>query len=431
MQVFCDGVASSLTTIALLLNHNPILTFITAFSNIMNIDPADYPNLNIDGPITAKLAISPYRVNLHGVILIVGPTGAGKSTFIEALAQDPSLRISSNQLEGFTQTVNTYSLMNVNSSGLKISLVDVPGFADTTISMTNIVSMLKEWMQESRVRLPGSHREVLRTFQALTGAKTAGNITIVTSMWDNLWGDSAKQRAESNFNQLQDTVWKEFVDEGAQIVKFHNTQESVLSILNTAFRELVTVEFGLEIQFHGRKQLKSALFANHLMDDLQSRIQNLEIELASTDMDLKGASERGDDRLASTLIPKLKEIETLLTKFKQELYDEFGIVLPSLSDVPSAIGGPSNTDTPVMTPQPFESVAPHAMPSSFTPSPAAELETTLQPPLPTQTPGSPSDQPEAHVSAIFDPIQLKQRLLTRVIGSLKCWGDAMADRHEA
>ncbi|KAF9035466.1 hypothetical protein BJ165DRAFT_1307679, partial [Panaeolus papilionaceus] len=139
------------------------------------------------------------------------------------------------------------------------------------------------------VRLPGSHREVLRTFQALTGAKTARNITVVTSMWDNLWGDSATQRAESNFNQLRDSVWKEFVDEGAQIIRFHNSHESVLSILNTALRDPVVGDFELEIQFEGDKQLKSAPFANHLMDDLQSRIQNLEIELASTEMDLKGA----------------------------------------------------------------------------------------------------------------------------------------------
>ncbi|KAF9052152.1 hypothetical protein BJ165DRAFT_1525011 [Panaeolus papilionaceus] len=369
----------------------------------MNIDPADYPNLMINGPITAQLAIAPHNVNWTGQILIVGPTGAGKSTFIEALAQDPSLRISSNQLEGFTQTVNTYRLMNVKRHAQQIWLVDVPGFADTRISMMNIVSMLKEWMQESgvvnlgcilyftpihSVRLPGSHREVLRTFQALTGAKTAGNITVVTSMWDNLWGDSAKQRAESNFNQLRDSVWKEFVDDGAQIVKFFNTQESTLSVLNTAFRLSAANFFNLELQFKGRNQLKSAPFANHLMDDLQNRIQNLEIELASTDMDLKGASERDDDLLISTLLPKLKETEILLAKFKKELYDNFGIVSPPLSHLASTI-------------------------------------------LPTENPGFPSDQPETHVSAIADPTVPKQRLLARVISSVKCWGDTVADRHEA
>ncbi|KAF9035442.1 hypothetical protein BJ165DRAFT_1615379 [Panaeolus papilionaceus] len=404
----------------------------------MNIDPSDYPYLEINDPISVKLH-KLIDVDEEGLILIVGPTGAGKSTFIEALAQDPSLRISSNQLEGFTQTVNTYSLMHVTRSGYEISLVDVPGFADTQISMTNIVSMLKEWMQKTEVehlgrilyftpihsvRLPGSHREVLRTFQALTGATTARNITIVTSMWDNLWGDSAKQRAESNFNQLQDTVWKEFVDEGAEIFRFHNTQESALSVLDTAFRAPLADFFDLEIQFKREKQLKSAPFANHLVDDLQSRIQNLQIELASTEMDLKGASERDDNLLTLTLGPKLKETKILLAKFKKELYDNFGIVSPLLPEVPSAIDGPSNTNTPIVTSQPSEAVVTHL-------SPVAEQETTLQPPLPTETPGSPSDQPETHFSAIADPIVPKQRLIARVISSVKCWGDAVADRHDA
>ncbi|KAF9035460.1 hypothetical protein BJ165DRAFT_1533465 [Panaeolus papilionaceus] len=438
MQICCDGVASSLTTITPLLKHNHNPTITTPFSNIMNIDPANYPYLDIDGPITVQLVKPSYLDEVYP-LLIVGPTGAGKSTFIEALAQDPSLRISSNKLEGFTQTVNTYTLMNVKRYAQQIWLVDVPGFADTRISMTNIVSMLKEWMQETgagdlghilyftpihSVRLPGSHREVLRTFQALTGAKTAGSITIVTSMWDNLWGDSATQRAESNFNQLQDTVWKEFVDDGAQIVKFFNTQESALSVLNTAFRSRAGRYFSLELQLRGQHQLKSAPFANHLVNDLQSRIQNLQIELASTKRDLKGASEQGDKLLTSTLDPKLKETEILLAKFKKELYDNFGIVSPPLPEVPSAIDGPSNTDIPIVSSQPSEAVVIHL-------SPAAELETTLQPLLPTESPGSPSNQPRAIISAAADPIVPKRQLITRVISSVKFWGDAVADRPDA
>ncbi|KAF9035493.1 hypothetical protein BJ165DRAFT_1533494 [Panaeolus papilionaceus] len=380
----------------------------------MNIGPAGYLNLRINGPISAKRVESD-EIEEPGLLLIVGPTGAGKSTFIEALAQDASLHLSSNQLDGFTQTVNTYNLMNVDYSESQISLVDVPGFADTRISMMSIVSMLKAWMRESGavnfgrilyftpihgVRLPGSHREVLRTFQVLTGAKTAGNITIVTSMWDNLWGDGAKKRAESNFNQLQDTVWKEFVDKGAQIVKFHNTQASALYIPNTVFRDSAVDFFHLETQFRGQTPLQSAPFGKQLTEDLQSRIQNLEIELANTEMNLKGASERGDDILTSMLIPKLKETAALLAKFQKELYDNFAAIM-------------------------------HTTPSSSALSRAAELESCLQQPLPMQTPSSPSNQPGVHVSATADPIQQKQQLIVRVISLVKCWGDAVADCHDA
>ncbi|KAF9035479.1 hypothetical protein BJ165DRAFT_1509756 [Panaeolus papilionaceus] len=149
MQVYCDCATFSSALNALLLKHNPIPSIVARFSNIMNIDPADYPRLTIHGPVSAKLIKAEEPVGDAARLLIVGPAGAGKSTFIEALAQDPSLRISSNQLEGFTQSVNTYSLMNVKRHGQQILLVDVPGFADTRISMMNIVSMLKEWMQES------------------------------------------------------------------------------------------------------------------------------------------------------------------------------------------------------------------------------------------------------------------------------------------
>ncbi|KAF9037206.1 hypothetical protein BJ165DRAFT_1305923, partial [Panaeolus papilionaceus] len=178
---------------------------------------------------------------------ILGPTGAGKSTFIETLDSNKSLKISSNQLEGFTQSIALYRLINVESYGDPIYLVDVPGFADTKISEMKIVSMLKDWMAAVELdnifyvlyftpvnnpRLPGSHRQVLRTFQALTGIRTAESITVVTTMWDCVWNETGRKRAEGNFIQLQEDIWRGFVDRGTEILKFRNTQESALSILD-------------------------------------------------------------------------------------------------------------------------------------------------------------------------------------------------------
>ena len=55
MQLRWACVALSLTTITLFLHHNHIPTIVAPFSNIMNTDPADYPRLTIDGPVSAKL----------------------------------------------------------------------------------------------------------------------------------------------------------------------------------------------------------------------------------------------------------------------------------------------------------------------------------------------------------------------------------------
>ncbi|KAF9030161.1 hypothetical protein BJ165DRAFT_1599418 [Panaeolus papilionaceus] len=191
-----------------------------------------YEEIKVTGTPSVKL-VHPTEYHKHelysnNAILILGPTGAGKSSFIEALASNTSLGISSNRLEGFTQSISAYQLINVKRTHPSyvddpIYLVDVPGFSDTKISEMKILSMLKDWKAKSRLsffdrilyfmpinspRLPGSQREVLRTFQALTGINTAEGITVVTTMWDCLGSETAKERGKRNFDQLQDEVWQ-------------------------------------------------------------------------------------------------------------------------------------------------------------------------------------------------------------------------------
>ncbi|KAF9035775.1 hypothetical protein BJ165DRAFT_1533256 [Panaeolus papilionaceus] len=363
----------------------------------------EYQYLNISGPISVTPVV-PGNLLWGSVVLILGPTGSGKSTFIEALLPDSSLQISSNQLEGFTQSIGTYKIENVEVTRTDeptsvIYLVDVPGFTDTKISETSIVCMLREWMKVSpsghlgqilyltpiqSACMPGSHGKVLRTVQAMTGWESAANITIVTTMWDRLWSDMSKMRAESNFNELQDVIGKGlarvrvtrtghgsgyngygawtsgkfarlvvhtspvmrgirtlmlahthahspkpklpaalphyFMDGGGQIVKFYNNQDSVLSILNTALPASAS-PFYLEASRH--EPIKNSSFGANLWDNLQSRIENLNIERDNLQADLNSPSTQSNETLKSTLANQLKEVERLLTKFTKELHDNF------------------------------------------------------------------------------------------------------------
>ncbi|KAF9030651.1 hypothetical protein BJ165DRAFT_1535638 [Panaeolus papilionaceus] len=309
----------------------------------------EYPNLELTGPISVRPVV-PGNLPRGSPMVILGPTGAGKSTFIEAFSMDGVLRISSNQLEGFTQSIGTYELENVttprseDASGL-IYLVDVPGFADTKLSETSIVSMLRQWMKVSpsghlghilylipihNARMSGSHRQVLRTVQAMTGSHSADFITIVTTMWDNLWGNEATTRAESIFNQLQDDIWKDFLDRGCQIVKFYNTQDSALSVLNTALTRNTGGNFLIESAFRDpNPQLNKTAFGSHLQDDLHSRIQNLSIARENLELDLKSESAECNESLKLTIVTQLQEVDRLLAKFTKELRDNFGSQVPS------------------------------------------------------------------------------------------------------
>ncbi|KAF9037176.1 hypothetical protein BJ165DRAFT_1532564 [Panaeolus papilionaceus] len=310
----------------------------------MEIPPTtEYKEIEVLGTVSVKLInrLKEVRGKLYpsDVILILGPTGAGKSTFIEALDSNKSLKISSNQLEGFTQSISLYRLNNMRRKdyGTSIYLVDVPGFADTKISEMKIVSMLKDWMKAVELtnifhvlyftpvnnpRLPGSHRQVLRIFQALTGVDTGKSITVVTTMWDCVWNETGRKRAESNFVQLQDEIWKEYVDQGTEILKFHNTQGSALSIMDRAFSRCSGLNF-LLVQKAG--PIRETPFGTNLYNNLQQRIENLHMEIANMQSDFLGAAERGDTQLTAMLTLRLSEAQKLLAMFKQEMH-EFGLL---------------------------------------------------------------------------------------------------------
>ncbi|KAF9035787.1 hypothetical protein BJ165DRAFT_1508327 [Panaeolus papilionaceus] len=269
-------------------------------------------NLSIHGDVSVERVskiVSQESVGFF-VFVILGPTGSGKSTFIESLSPNTSLGLSSNKLEGFTQSVSIYRVVNVKARRLyPIYLVDVPGFADSKISAMGIVSMLKKTIQETKElltfrilyltpinnpRLPGSQRRVLRIFEALTGPQSAPRITIVSTMWDLVWSDSARHRAISNFDQLQNDIWKGYIDKGSRLVKFENTYTSALRVLDDSAGHMPTVSFNLQKSIS--LSLGQAAFASHIYNDLQSRIQDLKLQQANIHSDLQDATDRSDNQ---------------------------------------------------------------------------------------------------------------------------------------
>ncbi|KAF9039735.1 hypothetical protein BJ165DRAFT_1596335 [Panaeolus papilionaceus] len=232
-----------------------------------------------------------------GLKPLLGPTGSGKSSFVEAVASNPSLGLSSDKLEGFTQSVSIYRIINVYtevSQLLPIYLVDVPG--------NLIYFCILYHTPINNPRLPGSQRQVLRTFEALTGRQSAGNITVISTMWDLIWNDNTRRRAEGNFSQLRNEIWKDYIARGAEIVKFHNTQD----------------QFSIQESVH--LPLQETPFASHIYTDLQTRISNLQTQQANIQSELQMATVEQLDKLEAILIVQLKEVQRLITKFEDELY---------------------------------------------------------------------------------------------------------------
>ncbi|KAF9039786.1 hypothetical protein BJ165DRAFT_1530812 [Panaeolus papilionaceus] len=306
---------------------------------------------------------------LYGtVFVLLGPTGSGKSSFIEAVASNPSLGLSSHKLEGFTQSVSIYQIINaVMPLQSPIYLVDVPGFADSKISVMSIVSMLKDMIQTNKElysfrilyhtpinnpRLPGSQRQVLRTFEALTGPKSAGRVTVVSTMWDSIWNENTRRRAEGNFSQLRKEIWKDYIVRGAGILKFHNTQESALAILDNAYGRDIGAFNQFSIVTSTHLPLRELPFASHIYNDLQSRIHDLQMQQVNIQSELQMATEQSDEELRVVLIAQLAEVQILFTKFEEELQQFEAPPDPPviLEPVPSTENSASPTPGPLLTP---------------------------------------------------------------------------------
>ncbi|PPQ76456.1 hypothetical protein CVT24_013350, partial [Panaeolus cyanescens] len=353
---------------------------------------------------------------------LAGPTGAGKSSFIEALANDRKLGISKDQLESCTQTVTAYQIVNVHVFGLPIWLLDCPGFSDTSLSDLEIIEMVNSWMKVNNVdylhgilyfcpvtdtRLPGTRRKTMEMLKALIkssssranadGTEKKGTLTIVTTMWDQVWCERVEKRAQKNFNELKDG---DMIAKGAGITKFKNTQESALKVIDNAvdgWRQVYNSPYHNQRVVNGL--LKATEHGSFLYKDLISRIEAARQRQLTLQSDLQAGV---DDPVLQSLFQKEQEhVEYLLGKYELQLKLFETPPGPQASLSPSAVHinsttseaplDPNTTSLTVSTQPLPQTPDVHSSDSDLVPSSheTADLARDLLP----STPPSPSPNP--------------------------------------
>ncbi|PPQ73645.1 hypothetical protein CVT24_007631 [Panaeolus cyanescens] len=302
---------------------------------------------------------------------LAGPTGAGKSTFLEALAGDKSLQISKDQLEGCTQTVTAYEIENAcfyYTGEDEICLLDSPGFSDSDISEAEIVEMVTQWLQNHNadrlhsllyfcpitdIRLPGSRRRTINMLKSfikasnpsVNGLTNDGSLTIATTMWDNVWNERVRERAEKNYAQLKDNVFEDMIANGAGIAKFMNTQSSSLHILDSSRVSWGNANGNAYSTYRNVQPLGKMSYGRFIYTDLLERIEAALQLKQILEFDLKQAKTFGDRTLAYILEGRLQTVERVLGNFVLQL-QKFGEPpegMPAPSTVLSLMPGPSET----------------------------------------------------------------------------------------
>ncbi|KAG0705709.1 hypothetical protein DFH29DRAFT_996582 [Suillus ampliporus] len=176
-------------------------------------------------------------------IAVMGATGSGKSTFINK-ASESDLPVGDG-LESCTSEVRTSRPFVVSER--IVTLIDTPGFDDTTRSDTDILSMIAAYLSKtyehgttlagviymhriSDFKMGDTSKRNFTIFRELCGESSLKNVLIVTNMWSEVKRETGEAR-ESELAS-KDKFFKPVLEKGARLLRHEGTLESAHTILH-------------------------------------------------------------------------------------------------------------------------------------------------------------------------------------------------------
>jgi hypothetical protein len=262
------------------------------------------------------------------IIALMGVTGAGKSYFIREVSGNSEVVVSGD-LYSYTRVVQSYSF---GYRGVKITLVDTPGFNDTNRSDTEVLREIADWAsaiyKEKRLlsgiiylhpithtRMEGSSLKNLRMFQRLCGQKFLKNVLLTTTQWSNV--DPSEGGVRENSLRNGD-FWGGLIDKGATLQRFHGTRESGLELIRKLMpneRKPLDIQVQIVNQHMSLLETDAGKCINEELIALEKR-QKEEIE--SLERERREAIEARDDELGEILTAEQAKVRENLKKAAAE-----------------------------------------------------------------------------------------------------------------
>ncbi|GLB39635.1 putative 50S ribosome-binding GTPase [Lyophyllum shimeji] len=177
------------------------------------------------------------------VIPIMGPTGVGKSTFINTVVGE-AVAVVGHNLKSQTAHLQHVVLSYPKDRNRRIILVDTPGFDDTYVSDSEILRRIAVWLAKSysanmklagvvymheisQTRMLGTSLKNLEMFQKLCGEEGLKNVILATTKWSEVPPEVGARRED----QLKDRHWKPMLELGSALRRFEDTQQSGWDII--------------------------------------------------------------------------------------------------------------------------------------------------------------------------------------------------------
>ncbi|KAG5641212.1 hypothetical protein DXG03_005760 [Asterophora parasitica] len=151
-------------------------------------------------------------------------------------------------LESCTTSVQATSPFDLD--GYRITLIDTPGFDDSTMRDTDVLAMIAAYLSFTykhgkmlagviymhRIldnRMGGISSRNFKMFRNLCGDKSLKNVVVAT----NMWGEVDFQVGQAREKELasKDIFFKPVLDKGARLVRHEHTLDSARAILRSFF----------------------------------------------------------------------------------------------------------------------------------------------------------------------------------------------------
>ncbi|KAG6917337.1 hypothetical protein DXG01_002908 [Tephrocybe rancida] len=256
------------------------------------------------------------------VIPIMGPTGAGKSTFINWVAGQ-NVAVVGHNLKSETAQLQHVILTHPTDPTRRIIVVDTPGFDDTYVADSEILRRIAVWLAQSysanmtlagviylheisQTRMLGTARKNLDMFNKLIGKDATKNVVLATTKWGDIPDEVGGRREE----QLRERHWKWMVDLGAKLFRFTDSRESGWAIIQhildqAAAQDVDAVEIQQEL-VEVKKILPDTEAGQALLYTLEELLENQRMAAAQLRKDessdqAKAIMHETDQKIRATL----------------------------------------------------------------------------------------------------------------------------------
>ncbi|KIP04289.1 hypothetical protein PHLGIDRAFT_120860 [Phlebiopsis gigantea 11061_1 CR5-6] len=264
----------------------------------------------------------------NGIVLVLGSSGTGKSTFINQ-ASGSKLAVSDG-LRSCTSKVEESNAFQLD--GRLVTLVDTPGFDDTNMPNPDILQMIADYLVKlhkdkkplsgiiymhriSDVRIGGASNRSLKMLNALCGDAALANLMIVTTMWDNTPADVA----ETRFRELQSHGnIAPMIAKGAQLRKHSNTPTSAHSLLRWFLSKKAPV---LQIQRElatGKNGILSTTAGVELEREMAASEEKFRRQLVDLAKEMGEAGASTDSTLAEELARTKREVTASIEQLQRD-----------------------------------------------------------------------------------------------------------------